>query len=221
MDPQPESIDQSRDFYFIEEHDPDRVAQRIVQLCSRELPQKFDFDPILDIQVLTPMHKGAVGTINLNHLLQNTLNRRPVLIEAMGNAYKDGDKVMHLINNYQKEVYNGDIGVVRSFDPQKAELAVDYYGRTVCYDTSELDQVTIAYAISVHKSQGSEYPAVIVPLVTQHYILLQRNLLYTAMTRGKKMVILIGSPKALHIALKNDKPRLRLTSLAQRLSLVD
>ena len=109
---QPDVIDQSSDFYFIEEHDPDRVAQRIVQLCSRELPHKFNFDPILDIQVLTPMHKGAVGTINLNHLLQKTLNRQPVLIEAMGNAYKAGDKVMHLINNYQKEVYNGDIGVV-------------------------------------------------------------------------------------------------------------
>jgi exodeoxyribonuclease V alpha subunit len=215
---QTDVIDQSSDFYFIEEHDPDRVARRIVQLCSRELPHKFDFDPILDIQVLTPMHKGAVGTINLNHMLQKTLNRQPALIEAMGNAYKAGDKVMHLINNYQKEVYNGDIGVVRDFDRQKAELAVDYYGRTVCYDTSELDQITIAYAISVHKSQGSEYPAVIVPLLTQHYVLLQRNLLYTAMTRGKKMVILIGTPKALHIALKNDKPRLRLTSLAQRLA---
>jgi exodeoxyribonuclease V alpha subunit len=211
-------ISQDSDFYFIEEHDPDRVAQRIVQLCSRELPHKFDFDPILDIQVLTPMHKGAVGTINLNHMLQKTLNRQPALVEAMGNAYKAGDKVMHLINNYQKEVYNGDIGAVRSFDQQKSELAVDYYGRTVYYDTSELDQITIAYAISVHKSQGSEYPAVIVPLVTQHYVLLQRNLLYTAMTRGKKMVILIGTPKALHIALKNDKPRLRLTSLAQRLA---
>lgn len=215
---QPDVIDQNSDFYFVEEHDPDRVAQKIVNMCSRELPHKFDFDPILDIQVLTPMHKGAVGTINLNHLLQNTLNRQPAVIEAMGNAYKVGDKVMHLINNYQKEVYNGDIGVVRSFDPQKDELAVDYYGRTVCYDTSELDQITIAYAISVHKSQGSEYPAVIVPLVTQHYVLLQRNLLYTAMTRGKKMVILIGTPKALHIALNNDKPRLRLTSLAGRLA---
>jgi len=217
MDPQPESIDQSRDFYFIEEHDPDRVAQRIVQLCSRELSHLFNFDPIHDIQVLTPMHKGAVGTINLNHMLQKTLNRRPDLIEAMGNTYKAGDKVMHLINNYQKEVYNGDIGVVCSFDQPKAELSVDYYGRTVCYDTSELDQITIAYAITVHKSQGSEYPAVIVPLVTQHYVLLQRNLLYTAMTRGKKLVILIGAPKALQIALKNDKPRLRLTSLAGRL----
>ena len=154
-------------------------------------------------------------------MLQKALNRQPALVEAMGNAYKAGDKVMHLINNYQKEVYNGDIGVVRSFDQQQAELSVDYYGRTVCYDTSELDQITIAYAISVHKSQGSEYPAVIVPLVTQHYVLLQRNLLYTAMTRGKKLVILIGTPKALHIALNNDKPRLRLTALAERLNFVE
>jgi exodeoxyribonuclease V alpha subunit len=151
-------------------------------------------------------------------MLQKTLNRQPVLIEGLGHAYKAGDKVMHLVNNYQKEVYNGDIGVVCSFDQQKNELAVEYYGRTVGYGTSELDQITIAYAISVHKSQGSEYPAVIVPLVTQHYVLLQRNLLYTAMTRGKKMVILIGTPKALHIALNNDKPRLRLTSLARRLA---
>lgn len=210
-------LDENGDFYFVEEQDPDRVAQRIVQLCSRELPSKFDFDPILDIQVLTPMHKGAVGTINLNYILQKNLNRQPVVIEALGNAYKAGDKVMHLKNNYQKEVYNGDIGVVRGFDQQKTELAVEYYGRIVHYDTSELDQITIAYAISVHKSQGSEYPAVIVPLVTQHYVLLQRNLLYTAMTRGKKLVILIGTPKALHIALKNDKPQMRLTSLAGRL----
>lgn len=215
---QTDVIDQNSDFYFIEEHDPARVAQRIVTLCSRELPQQFEFDPILDIQVLTPMHKGAVGTINLNHLLQKALNRQPLLIENRGNAYKAGDKVMHLVNNYRKEVYNGDIGIVCGFDSQKDELEVDYYGKTVCYDTSELDQITIAYAISVHKSQGSEYPAVIVPLVTQHYILLQRNLLYTAMTRGKKMVILIGTPKALHIALNNDKPRLRLTSLARRLA---
>jgi exodeoxyribonuclease V alpha subunit len=214
---QPRTIDGSSDFYFIEERDPDRVARMIVQLCSRDLPYTFDLDPILDLQVLTPMHKGAVGTINLNHMLQRVLNRNPSLIESIGNAYKEGDKVMHLVNNYQKEVYNGDIGVVRTFDPKKAELSVDFYGRVVSYDTSELDQITIAYAISVHKSQGSEYPAVIVPLVTQHYVMLQRNLLYTAMTRGKKLVILIGNPKALRIALKNDKPRLRLTSLGDRL----
>jgi exodeoxyribonuclease V alpha subunit len=217
----PDVIDQRSDFYFLEEHDPDRVAQKIVDLCRWELPQTFDFDPITDIQVLTPMHKGAVGTINLNHMLQKTLNRNPVLIESVGNAYKVGDKVMHLINNYQKEVYNGDIGIVHKFDPQKGELEVDYYGRTVCYDAGELDQITIAYAISVHKSQGSEYPVVIVPLVTQHYVMLQRNLLYTAMTRGKKLVILIGAPKALHIAIKNDRPQMRLTSLAQRLNWTD
>ncbi|UCD77375.1 MAG: ATP-dependent RecD-like DNA helicase [Desulfobacterales bacterium] len=218
LDAQPDIIDDNCDFYFIEQGDPDRVAVKIVQLCSEELPRKFNFDPILDIQVLTPMHKGAVGTINLNHMLQKSLNPEPVLVEAMGNAFKAGDKVMHLINNYQKEVYNGDIGVVRKFDRQKGELSVDYYGRTVRYDAGEFDQITIAYAISVHKSQGSEYPAVIVPLVTQHYVMLQRNLIYTAMTRGQKLVILIGTPKALYIALKNDRPRLRLTSLAARLS---
>ena len=218
VDGRSDRIGDNCDFYFIEQGDPARVADQIGRLCSEELPRKFNFDPILDIQVLTPMHKGAVGTINLNHMLQKILNPQPVLVEAPGNAFKAGDKVMHLINNYQKEVYNGDIGVVRRFDRQKAGLSVDYYGRTVRYDAAELDQLTIAYAISVHKSQGSEYPAVIVPLVTQHYVMLQRNLLYTAITRGKKLVILIGTQKALHIALENDRPRLRLTSLAVRLN---
>ena len=203
------------DFYFIEQPDPDQVAARIVQLCRDELPAKFNLDPIHDIQVLTPMHRGSVGTINLNQLLQKVLNTQPVLMEAMGNSFKSGDKVMHLINNYQKEVYNGDIGIICRIDRQKSEISVDYYGRTVLYAANELDQLTTAYAISVHKSQGSEYPAVIVPLVTQHYVLLQRNLLYTAMTRGKKLVILIGTRKALHIALKNDKPHRRLSRLAR------
>ena len=205
------------DFYFIEQSDPEQVAARIVRLCREELPAKFNLDPVHDIQVLTPMHKGSVGTINLNQLLQKALNPQPVLMEALGNSFKLGDKVMHLINNYQKEVYNGDIGIICNIDRQKKELSVDYYGRTVPYAADELDQITTAYAISVHKSQGSEYPAVIVPLVTQHYVLLQRNLLYTAMTRGKNLVILIGTKKALHIALKNDKPHRRLSRLADRL----
>ncbi len=206
------------DFYFIEQSDPDQVAARIVRLCREELPAKFSLDPIHDIQVLTPMHKGSVGTINLNQMLQKVLNPQPVSLEATGNSFKIGDKVMHLINNYQKEVYNGDIGIICSLDRQKKELSVDYYGRAVPYAADELDQITTAYAISVHKSQGAEYPAVIVPLVTQHYVLLQRNLLYTAMTRGKKLVILIGTKKALHIALKNDKPHRRLSNLAARIS---
>lgn len=205
------------DFYFIEQSDPGQVAARIVRLCREELPGTFNLDPIHDIQVLTPMHRGEVGTINLNQMLQKALNPQPVLMEALGNSFKSGDKVMHLINNYQKEVYNGDIGIICSIDRQKKELSVDYYGRTVLYTAEELDQITTAYAISVHKSQGSEYPAVIVPLVTQHYVLLQRNLLYTAMTRGKKLVILIGTKKALQIALKNDKSDRRLSNLAARL----
>ena len=215
------SIEANCDFYFIDLPAPDQVAAKIVQLVGEELPRKFNFDPIMDIQVLTPMHKGAVGTINLNQLLQKVLNPQPLVTMAIGNTFKIDDKVMHLKNNYQKEVYNGDIGVVSSFDPKTSKLFVNYYGRMVGYEAGELDQITMAYAISVHKSQGSEYPAVIVPLVTQHYILLQRNLLYTAMTRGKRLVILIGSRKALQIALKNDKPHLRLTSLAERLNRSD
>jgi len=212
-----EDFDGLSDFYFIEQSNPDQVAARIVRLCREELPDIFDLDPVHDIQVLTPMHRGSVGTINLNQMLQKALNPQPVLMEAQGNSFKIGDKVMHLINNYQKEVYNGDIGIICSIDQQKKELSVDYYGRTVPYAAEELDQITTAYAISVHKSQGSEYPAIILPLVTQHYILLQRNLLYTAMTRGQKLVVLIGTKKAMHIALKNDKPHRRLSSLAVRL----
>ena len=139
------------------------------------------------------------------------------MIEAMGNAFKIGDKVMHLKNNYQKEVYNGDIGTICNIDQQNTSLLVDFYGRRVSYDFAELDEITMAYAISVHKSQGSEYPAVIVPIMTQHFALLQRNVLYTAISRGKHLVILIGTRKALTIALRNDKPSWRLSKLAARL----
>jgi exodeoxyribonuclease V alpha subunit len=210
-------LDEISDFYFIEESDPDRVADRIVRLCSEELPERFDLDPVQDIQVLTPMHKGSVGTINLNHLLQKVLNPQAELFETLESAFKVGDKVMHLKNNYLKEVYNGDIGAINSIDGRKEKLEVKYDDKIVCYEAEELDQITMAYAISVHKSQGSEYPAVILPILTQHYVMLQRNLLYTAMTRGKKLVILIGTPKALHIALNNDRPNRRLSSLAHRL----
>jgi exodeoxyribonuclease V alpha subunit len=215
--PESTEIDDLSDFYFLEQRDPDRAAARIVELCCEELPTKFGLDPVNDIQVLTPMHKGAVGTINLNNLLQKVLNRQPAGKKTTGISFKSGDKVMHLKNNYQKEVYNGDIGIVDKIDDQNAELTVNYYGKTISYEFDELDEMTMAYAISIHKSQGSEYPAVIVPLMTQHYVMLQRNLLYTAMTRGKELVILIGTRKALKIALKNDKPHRRLSSLTHRL----
>ena len=212
-----ENISAGSEFYFLEESDPHRVVARIVNLCRTEVPRRFGFDPVHDLQVLTPMHKGVIGTINLNRVLQEVLNPNPESMESMGNIFKTDDKVMHLINNYQKEVYNGDIGIIRRIDKKKSRLSVEYYGRLVDYDPSDLDEISVAYAISVHKSQGSEYPAVIVPLMTQHFIMLQRNLLYTAITRGQKLVILIGTQKALSIALNNDKPQQRLSRLAERL----
>ena len=211
-----DGLEDLSEFYFIEQNDPDTVVKIIVELCRERIPKRFNLG-LEDVQVLTPMHKGKVGTINLNHVLQKVLNSNPAIVESHGNLFKMDDKVMHLINNYQKEVFNGDIGTISSIDNAKKEILVDYYGRTVPYDFEELEELSLAYAISVHKSQGSEYPGVIVPIMTQHFALLQRNLLYTAITRGKKLVILIGTQKALTIALKNDKPQQRLSRLADRL----
>jgi exodeoxyribonuclease V alpha subunit len=213
-------LDDSEDlseFYFLEQSDPDKVVSTIVKLCSKAIPMRFDLDSVHDVQVLTPMHKGVVGTTNLNQVLQKVLNPNPVMIETRGNTFKIGDKVMHLINNYQKEVFNGDIGTISAIDRKKEMLSVDYYGRIVNYDFAEMDEISLSYAISVHKSQGSEYPAVIVPIMHQHFVLLQRNLLYTAITRGKNLVILIGTKKALSIAINNNKPKKRLSGLAYRL----
>ncbi len=212
----PETGDLS-EFYFIEQADPARVAETIVDLCQNAIPKHFSLDPLNDVQVLTPMHKGHAGTINLNQVLQAALNPSAERIEIFGRDFKHGDKVMHLKNNYQKDVYNGDIGRISGFDKKNSQVLVDFDGRTVTYESTEIDEISLAYAISVHKSQGSEYPAVIVPLMTQHYALLQRNLLYTAITRGEKLVVLIGSRRALEIALQNDRPRHRRSSLAHRL----
>ncbi len=206
------------EFYFLETQQPEAVVSRICRLCSHTLPEKFGLDRIRDIQVLTPMHKGEVGTINLNQVLQKELNPPPDTKKIAGVTFRPGDKVMNLRNNYHKDVFNGDIGTVKSIDPKEEILKIIYYERDVDYTFEELDELILAYAISVHKSQGSEYPAVIVPLLTQHYILLQRNLLYTAMTRGKKLVILIGSPRALEIAVKNDKSGKRRSGLMDRLA---
>ncbi|MBW1898279.1 MAG: AAA family ATPase, partial [Deltaproteobacteria bacterium] len=205
------------EFYFINQSDPNTIVETIVKLCVDSIPKRFYFDPIKDIQVLTPMHKGVAGTINLNQVLQKALNHNTDQAEIMGGIYKTGDKVMHLKNNYLKDVFNGDIGTIAGVDRETNQVMVDYEGRVVVYEPEEMHELSLAYAISVHKSQGSEYPAIIVPLITQHYIMLQRNLLYTAMTRGKKLVILIGTRKAFQIALNNDKPRKRFSGLMKKI----
>ena len=215
-----ETLDNEKDlseFYFVEQADPVRVASTIVELCSKTIPERFGFDPVHEVQVLTPMHKGVIGTTHLNQILQNELNPNPTVIETRGNTLKQADKVMHLQNNYQKEVFNGDIGAINTINRKKEVFSVDYYGRIVDYDFSEMDEISLAYAISVHKSQGSEYPVVVLPMMPQHFVLLQRNLLYTAITRGKKLVIIVGTKHAINIALKNDTPKKRLSGLACKL----
>jgi len=203
------------EFYFIENQRPEKVVETILELCSKRIPKAFPH--IDDIQVLTPMHRGEAGTINLNQQLQQVLNQSRDGIEARGIKFKLNDKVMHLKNNYEKDVFNGDIGIVHEVIKSENKLLVDYDGRIVEYDILELDELTLAYTISVHKSQGSEYSAVIIALTTAHFPLLQRNLLYTAMTRGKRLVIIVGSSRALELALNNNKTALRLTGLKQKL----
>ncbi|NVM57657.1 MAG: ATP-dependent RecD-like DNA helicase [Desulfobacterales bacterium] len=206
-----------KDFYFIEQDDPEKVLSTILELCCVRIPDRFKFHPLSDIQVLTPMHKGIVGTVNLNRVLQQALNPSNDMIERMGRTFKRGDKVMQIRNNYAKEVFNGDIGTIGQIDREMQRLIVEYDGRPVRYDISELDELVLAYAVSVHKSQGSEYAAVILPVMTQHFVLLQRNLIYTGITRAKELVVLIGTKQALAIAIRNDKPQRRMTRLSYRL----
>ncbi len=204
------------DFYFIESRYPEKAVDVIVDLCTRMIPRHFHLDPSADIQVLTPMHKGHTGTINLNRMLQSKIN--PAGRESTGVfVFRPGDKVIHTRNNYIKEVFNGDIGIVIDVDKNSETLTVDYEGRRVPYLFSELEELSLAYAITVHKSQGSEYPCVVVALMTQHFTMLQRNLLYTAMTRGKRLVIIVGAERALSIALENDRSGHRRSRLAERL----
>ncbi len=205
------------EFYFIENQASEKVVETILELCSKRVPKAFPH--IEEIQVLTPMHRGEAGTINLNQKLQTALNSTQGGIKARDFIFKPNDKVMHLKNNYEKDVFNGDIGVVHEVLTTENKILVNYDGRIVEYDILELDELTLAYGISVHKSQGSEYGAVIIALTMAHYPLLQRNLLYTAMTRGKHLVIIVGSSKALKMALNNNKTSLRLSGLKQKLML--
>ena len=206
------------DFYFIEKEDPEEVLKLIVELTTERIPKRFNFDPIDEIQILTPMHRGVVGASNLNITLQQVLNPREDGITRGGRNFRISDKVMQIRNNYDKEVFNGDIGRIQNIDTESQEVTISFDGRTVAYDYPDLDEIVLAYAVSVHKSQGSEYPAVVIPILTQHYMLLQRNLIYTGVTRGKKLVVIIGTKKALAIGLKNNKTRKRYTYLKYRLA---
>lgn len=212
-----EDTDKLTDFYFIEKDDPEAALKTIIEVTANRIPARFKLNPMQDVQIITPMHKGLIGTENLNRELQQVLNPGYVILERGNRCFRAGDKVMQVKNNYDLDVFNGDIGSIMSASSEKKTAIVMFDDRPVSYSFNDLDDLVPAYAISVHKSQGSEFPAVVMPLLTQHYIMLQRNLLYTAITRGKQLVVIVGSRKALAIAIANDKPRLRYTGLCKRL----
>jgi len=206
------------DFYFIETAEPERIIERLLELVTRRMPQKFHFDAMTEIQVLTPMRRGVLGADNLNVVLQHALNPAGATLTRGSVLFRKGDRVMQIRNNYDKEVFNGDIGFIQAVDEEDRSLVVMFDGRPVRYDATELDELLHAYACTIHKSQGSEYPAVVVLIHTQHFKLLQRNLLYTAITRGRKLVCVVGSSKAIGLAIRNTDVRERRTTLRARLA---
>jgi exodeoxyribonuclease V alpha subunit len=208
---------QNSDFFFMECQENQDVLNTIVKLVSQRLPNRYGFNPTADIQVLAPMKKGMIGTENLNQTLQQTLNPKDTALFRAGYKFQIGDKVMQIRNDYKKEVFNGDIGYIQDIDPEEQQVLVRFEERDVPYDYSDLDELVLAYAISIHKFQGSECPCVVMPIHTSHFMLLHRNLLYTGITRGKKLVVLVGTKKALAIAVKKDDVQKRHTSLQQTL----
>jgi exodeoxyribonuclease V alpha subunit len=205
------------DFFFIESDTPEDVIAKMLELVSSRIPKKFHFDPMTEVQVLTPMRRNQLGCENLNVILQEALNPGGPSLRRFGRQFKAGDRVLQVRNNYDKDVFNGDIGQIERIDTEALEVIVNYDGRRVAYAAEELDELDLAYACTVHKSQGSEYPAVVLLMTTHHFKLLQRNLLYTAMTRGRKLVCLVGSRKAVNMAIRNNHVSFRRTTLSDRL----
>jgi exodeoxyribonuclease V alpha subunit len=219
--PHHEAADGDSDFYFVKASDAEEAATKIVKVVAERIPARFGLDPIRDVQVLAPMNRGAAGARALNLALQVALNpdKGGPVIERFGFTYRVGDKIMQVDNNYDREVFNGDIGFITAIDHDEGQVAVDIDGRAVAYPFGELDEVVLAYATTIHKSQGSEYPAVVIPAVTQHYAMLQRNLLYTGMTRGKRLVVLVGQRKAIGIAVRGVQGRRRWSKLRELLGM--
>jgi exodeoxyribonuclease V alpha subunit len=204
------------DFHFVDAADPEEGVRKLLTIVRERVPKRFGFDPIRDIQVLCPMNRGGLGARSLNIELQKELNPPgEVRIERFGWTFCPGDKVMQVENDYDKEVYNGDLGVVSHIDLEEGELHVDFDGRAIIYGFGELDHLVLAYATTIHTSQGSEYPAVVIPLSTQHYPMLQRNLVYTGVTRGRRLVVLVGQWKALAIAVKGSRARRHWSKLRE------
>ena len=206
------------DFYFVRCEEPELCIRRALDFMATRIPRKFGLDPLRDVQVLVPMRRNALGTENLNVELQKAFNPDAPGLVRGGTTFRVGDRVMQLRNNYDKDVYNGDIGFVKAVDAAERSMVVLFDGRPVRYEAADLDELVLAYAMTIHKSQGSEYPAVIVIIHTQHYVMLQRNLLYTAITRGRKLVLLMGVPYAVDQAIKTNVVRERRTGLAERLA---
>ena len=204
------------DFFFIEKEEPETAAREIVTLVKERLPRHYGVRPE-EIQVLTPMQRGVVGAVNLNQLLQEAINPGDGGLKRGGFRFRAGDKVMQIRNNYDKEVFNGDIGTIAAVSPEDGELTIRFEGRDVVYDASELDELTLAYAVTIHKSQGSEYPIVVLPILMTHYVMLERNLIYTGVTRAKRVLVAVGTRKALYTAVRTVTATGRNTLLAERL----
>jgi exodeoxyribonuclease V alpha subunit len=206
------------DFHFVARDEPESIAATLEDLVQNRIPRRFQLDPIRDVQILCPMNRGSLGVRELNQRLQRLLNPpKPdePTVEKYGWRFQIRDRVIQTENNYEKEVFNGDIGTIEFIDLIEHEVSIRFDHRLVNYDFGELDEVSLAYAVTIHKSQGSEFPAVVIPLATQHYVLLQRNLIYTGVTRGKQLVVLIGQKKALGMAVRNDRTQRRYSGLLE------
>ena len=217
--PQPDSSLSLSDFYCLYAETPEEIFAKLMHVVLERIPQRFNLDPVNDVQVLTPMNRGGLGARSLNIELQTRLNgQSEPKVTRYGSTYAPGDKVIQRINNYDKEVFNGDIGVISSIDIEDSLFQITFDERVVDYEFNELDEIALAYATSIHKAQGSEYPAVVIPMAMQHFMLLERNLLYTGVTRGKQLVVVIAQPKALAMAVKNQRSQRRITNLISRLN---